>query len=182
MSDASFDSGDDRNSPSRPAAAAGRRRQHAIVLALTLAAAWLLWSGHHRLWVQGIVCCGLVIVLAARMRIINDEGVPLARLWWRPFLYLPWLAGQIIAANVDVARRILSPSRPISPRLIEVRASQRTQLGQVIYANSITLTPGTISIRIRDGVILVHSLSRESGELLLQGEMNRRVQSVEGEA
>jgi len=87
-----------------------------------------------------------------------------------------------VRSNIDVARRILSPGVPISPKLIEVPASQRTDLGKVIYANSITLTPGTISIRIRDGMILVHALSEEAADELLQGEMDRRVRDCVGGA
>ncbi|MDC0176463.1 Na+/H+ antiporter subunit E, partial [Planctomycetaceae bacterium] len=68
------------------------------------------------------------------------------------------------------------------PKLIEVPSNQKTDLGDVIYANSITLTPGTITIRIRDGVILVHALSEEAAEELLEGEMGRRVRACEGDA
>ncbi len=88
---------------------------------------------------------------------------------------------QIVIANIDVARRVLSPSLPISPTLIRVKASQSTDLGQAIYANSITLTPGTISIDVEDGEILVHALTREGAQSLLDGEMDRRVTIMCGE-
>ena len=68
----------------------------------------------------------------------------------------------------------------ISPRLIRVRASQKTVLGHVVYANSITLTPGTISLDLRDGAILVHALTDETAEGVLNGEMNARVARLEG--
>jgi multicomponent Na+:H+ antiporter subunit E len=87
---------------------------------------------------------------------------------------------QVLRANVDVARRVLSPSLPISPRMFKVRATQRTDLGRVIYANSITLTPGTVSVELEDSVILVHALTAEAAEDLREGTMNRLVVGVEG--
>ena len=155
-------------------------RVHVVVLLLTLCLTWTLWSGHYNvLLIFGAVCCLLVAWLSMRMKIVDDEGQPLVRLGLRVFAYLPWLLVQIVKANIDVTRRILSPSLPISPRLIEVEASQETELGNVIFANSITLTPGTISIRIRDGVILVHALTSEAADEIIAGEMDRRVTAVE---
>ncbi|MED5449093.1 MAG: Na+/H+ antiporter subunit E [Planctomycetota bacterium] len=158
--------------------------RHVTLLAITLACAWILWSWHFEalLLVFGALSCLVVVLLCWRMGIIDDEGEPLLRLKLRPLFYIPWLLWQIVRSNVDVARRILSPSVPISPKLIEVPSNQKTDLGNVIYANSITLTPGTITIRIRDGVILVHALSEEAAEELLEGEMGRRVRACEGEA
>lgn len=155
-------------------------RVHVVVLLVTLCLMWMLWSGHYNvLLVFGSVCCLLVVWLSMRMKIVDDEGQPVVRLGLRVLAYLPWLLLQIVKANIDVARRILSPSLPISPRLIEVEASQETELGNVIYANSITLTPGTVSIRIREGVVLVHALTNEAAAELIAGEMDRRVSAVE---
>lgn len=154
-----------------------------VLLSVTLVAAWILWSWHFEwmLLVFGAVSCLVVVSLSWRMRIIDSEGEPLLQLGLRPLLYIPWLMWQIVRSNIDVARRILSPGVPISPKLIEVPVSQKSDLGTVIFANSITLTPGTISVRIRDGVILVHALSEEAAEELLQGEMSRRVRVCEGD-
>jgi multicomponent Na+:H+ antiporter subunit E len=68
---------------------------------------------------------------------------------------------------------------PISPHLITVRTSQKTAVGQVIYANSITLTPGTISLDVRDDTILVHALTSDSAAGVEAGEMDRRVSRLE---
>ena len=67
----------------------------------------------------------------------------------------------------------------ISPRIIRVRASQQTELAQVIYANSITLTPGTVSVDLRDGEVLVHALHAEAAEGVESGEMDRRCTALE---
>ena len=111
--------------------------------------------------------------------IADAESAPL-RLTPRALLYLPWLIGQILRANVDVARRILSPRLPIQPSLMLVDTRQRTDLGLVIYANSITLTPGTVSVDLEDRTIIVHALSASAAEGLAEGAMDRRVAAVEG--
>jgi multicomponent Na+:H+ antiporter subunit E len=114
-----------------------------------------------------------------RMRVVDREGAPIEPSL-RALVYLPWLLWQIAKANLDVARRILDPRLPIDPRVIRVRASQRRDLARVIYANSITLTPGTVSIDVAGDRITVHALTREAAEGLATGEMDRRVSRVEG--
>ena len=113
------------------------------------------------------------------MRVVDAEAHPID-IAGRLLLYVPWLLWAIVKANLDVARRILTFRLPISPRLIRVKASQKSDLGQVIYANSITLTPGTVSVDLQDGTILVHALTRECAEDLQEGEMDRRVAALEG--
>lgn len=157
--------------------------KQSLLLGGSLLGVWLLWSGHYTplLISFGVGSSVMVVLLSRRMEIVDEEGQPF-ELVPRLISYLPWLVWEIIRANIDVTRRILHPKLPISPTLVEVKASQKTELGQVIYANSITLTPGTISIRIRDGVILVHALSKQGADALLEGEMDRRVSAVEGKS
>ena len=85
-----------------------------------------------------------------------------------------------VKANLDVAKIILTPSLPISPRLIRVPGTQRTDMGLVTYANSITLTPGTITLDVRDGYLLVHALTAESAAGVRTGEMDAKVTALEG--
>ena len=79
-----------------------------------------------------------------------------------------------------MARRILNPSLPIKPNVFVIKASQRTDMGRVTYANSITLTPGTICIGLQGDTIEVHALTQEAAEALQGGEMDRRVTEMEG--
>ena len=152
-----------------------------LSLLLVLFGVWLLFSGHYSPLViaLGALSCGLVVIIAGRMRVIDAEGHPIERAW-RSFGYLPWLFKEIAKANFSVARRILNPRLHINPRLIRVATSQRSGLGRVIYANSITLTPGTVSIRIEGDQILVHALDDEFAADLERGEMDRRVAYLEG--
>ena len=137
---------------------------------------WLLLSGHFDplLLILGVASCAVVIAITMRMDVVDHEGHPI-HLSWRAIWYWPWLAMEIVKANIDVVRCVLSPRLPISPTLIRLEASQKSDLGIVVYANSITLTPGTVSVDVEPGHILVHALMREGAEALRQGEMDRRV-------
>lgn len=156
---------------------------HSFSLGTVLFIVWLLLSGHYTpfLLLLGVASCALVVLVTVRMEVADREGHPL-HLTWRALVYWPWLVMEIVKANIDVARRILSPKPAITPTLVRVRASQSSDLGQVIYANSITLTPGTVSIDVANGEILVHALSREGAESLIEGDMDRRVTRMMGES
>ncbi len=156
---------------------------HALVLIVVLYALWLVLSGHYQplFLTIGVLCAVGVCLLALRMEVVDHESYPLHPPLWRLVAYWWWLFGEIVKSNIDVARRILHPDLPISPTVIRVRASQGTELGRVIYANSITLTPGTVSIDVRDDDdhIEVHALTRAAAAAVEAGEMDRRVTSLE---
>ena len=159
-----------------------RKLVHALYLGGVLFAVWLLLSGHYTPFIMflGLASCAAVIAITRRMEVIDQEGHPV-HLTWRALLYWPWLIVEIVKANIDVAKRILIPSIGISPTMIRIKTSQTSDLGKVVYANSITLTPGTISVEIANDEILVHALSKSGAEDLLTGEMDRRVTRMVGE-
>ena len=113
------------------------------------------------------------------METLDHESHPV-HLTWSVSSYIPWLILEIIKANLDVAKRVISGGSSIDPAVLEVKSTQKTELGQVIFANSITLTPGTTTMRIEDDTLLVHTVAREVGEDLLKGDMDRRVTRMEG--
>ena len=156
------------------------RLLHSISLGLVLFGVWLLLSGFFEplLLGLGVLSCVIVVLIANRMDVIDHEGHPV-QLGWRILAYWVWLAVEIVKASLDVARRILDPKLPIDPVLVRVKASQASELGQVIYANSITLTPGTVTMQVEGGEFLVHAIAREMAEDLEGGEMDRRVTAVE---
>ena len=113
-----------------------------------------------------------------RMDVIDREAVPL-HITFGALLYWPWLLWEIVKANLDVTKRVLGFA-PISPTMVRIKATQKTDLGLVTFANSITLTPGTISIDVeQDGYILVHALSHDGAKGVSDGEMDRRVTALE---
>jgi multicomponent Na+:H+ antiporter subunit E len=154
---------------------------HVISLALVCYGLWLLLSGHYvpLLLSLGALSVAIVVWVALRMDVIDREGHPI-HLTGNALRYWPWLLWEIVKANIDVTRRILAPRMPISPSVVRLRSSQKTDVGRVIYANSITLTPGTVSIDIDGDAITVHALTREAAAALRGGDMDRRVTEFEG--
>jgi len=152
-----------------------------LTLLFILSGTWLLLSGHTSplLLSLGLLSVAAVVACTVRLELLDDEGVPVHLL---PGLirYVPWLIAQVIRSNFDVARRIVSPKLPIHPSVIHVEAAHHTEVGRVTYANSITLTPGTISLDVSEDAIEVHALTEEAANDLLSGEMRRRVQRMEG--
>ena len=154
---------------------------HAISLSAVLFGTWLLLSGYFTalLISFGVLSLIVTVGIAWRMDVIDHESHPI-HLTWRIPAYWVWLLIEIIKANFAVAKTILGIGEPVSPNVIKVKPSQRTELGQVIYANSITLTPGTISIELEDGEITVHALTQGSADDLNTGVMDRHVTRREG--
>ena len=155
-----------------------------LLLFLALAVLWLLLSQHLEplLLGFGVLSCALVVFLMHRMEppAMRQRTRRARRLHpLRLVRYWAWLAVEITRANLAVARAILAPSLPISPAMLQVPASGMGDMGQVIYANSITLTPGTISVDLDEDRITVHALFHEAAAELLAGEMMRRAAAVE---
>ena len=152
-----------------------------VSLVVVLGATWLLLSGHYEplILVFGAISCAIVTLIAYRMEVVDYEGHPI-QLGWRFPVFLFWLGWEIVKANIDVAKRILNPRLPISPTVFTLDATQPTELGHVIYANSITLTPGTVTLQVDRDRLEVHALTREAAEDLSRGEMDRRVSWIEG--
>jgi multicomponent Na+:H+ antiporter subunit E len=154
-------------------------------LAATLFLFWLALSGHYTPFLigSGLVVALAVTALGLRVGYADNEGHPVDYLL-NGFIYWPWLVVEIAKSAVGVARVIVDPRLPISPRLIRAKASQRTAVGIATYANSITLTPGTITVDVnrRDREFLVHALTAESAAGVADGAMDDRVSVFEGRA
>jgi len=149
---------------------------------LTLFVFWLLLSGHYTgfLMAAGILCSLGVVLFARRMDVIDQEGHPVHLALRALLVYWPWLIKEIIKSALQVAAIILNPRLQISPTLLRVRTTQKTDVGRTTFANSITLTPGTIAVEVGEDDILVHALTRSSARGLADGEMDRRVTRFEG--
>lgn len=154
---------------------------HAISLTVGLAALWWLLSGYTipLILIFGAGSVLAVVLIAHRMDVIDHEGHPI-HVTPRWLLYLPWLGKEIVNANIDVAKAILFPKGRVHTTVLRTKATQKTELGHVIYANSITLTPGTVTLAVEDGVMTVHALTRTAADGLQSGEMDRRCTAVEG--
>ena len=157
--------------------------RHALSLFAVLYGLWLVLSGHYTpfLLAIGAVCTAFAVAVAMRMDVVDHEGHPI-HLGFRIVLYWGWLTIQILVSALTVTRIVLSPRPRIDPVLETVPSSQNTDLGRVIFANSITLTPGTLTTSVTTQGIEVHALTRRGMDELKEGGMDRRVTQVEGES
>lgn len=159
-----------------------RALPHALSLASLLFVLWLLLSGHFGdplLLGLGVASVLAVVAIAHRMDVVDHEGHPV-HLSHRFALYFPWLCWEIVKANIDVAKVILSPRMPLGVATITTKGSQRSELGLVIYANSITLTPGTVTLAVEDDILTVHALTTAAADGVASGDMARRCAALEG--
>ena len=154
----------------------GRSRYASFAaLALLLVAAWLLWSGIYKpllLWL-GAFSCVLSLYIAHRVGFFK-QSTGLHLLPRLPRFSL-WLLVEIVKSSLEVVRLVLDPKLPISPTVVEIEAEPEDDVGQVILANSITLTPGTVTLDVFDNRLLVHCVTREGAQAIEEGEANRRV-------
>jgi len=151
--------------------------------ALLLFAFWVLLSGFLTpfLLSAGAACSLAVTWLAHRMEVIDREGHPY-HLTPSALTYWPWLLREIFKSALDVAYCILHPRLPVTPTVVRFAPRQRTAVGLVTHANSITLTPGTLSVEVDYEGFTVHALTRAGAELVKDSDMDRRVERFEGGA
>lgn len=154
---------------------------HLISLGIVLYGFWILLSGYFTpfLLAAGAGSALGVVLLSRRMRIVDREGHPIQMIA-SVVLYWPWLMKEIAKSAWVVSRIILDPRLPISPVLVRFKPTQQSQAGLTTHANSITLTPGTITVEATQNEFIVHALTRSGGAGVIDSEMDRRVTKVEG--
>ena len=150
-----------------------------VFLAVLLMIAWVLWSGYLKplLLGLGVFSSVLVVYLAHRMQ-LHDTHFLEGRFLVRLVSYWGWLAREILRSSLEVTRIVLSPRLPISPTVAEFDSHCELISDQAILGNSITLTPGTLTLQIVDGQFVVHALTENGARDILGGEMDRRVAAL----
>lgn len=151
-----------------------------LVTFLILFGFWILlsWNFDPLHLVLGLICSLLVAYFSHDLLMTRERiGFSLRKMILF-ILYLFYLAHSIILANLDVAYRVLHPKMPINPRIVKFKSRLTSDIGQTILANSITLTPGTITVDIRNRTFYIHTLSEKSAEDLLKGEMENKLMRI----
>ena len=150
-----------------------------LILFLILLTLWLLMSGYYNILLisLGIISCSFCVYLAKRGKIIDDEGLPI---FFMPRLlnYLMWLFKEILMSNLATAKVIINGK--VEPETFTVKASQVTDVAKVTYANSITLTPGTVTTKMQKNIFEVHALNSDFGKDVRTNEMDKKVTWLEG--
>lgn len=153
-----------------------------LFLTFSLFVFWLLLSGYWDntlLLTLGILSSVFGAYIGLRIKKQTALEIDLG-VFLRFPKYIIWLFGQIWLANVDTAKRIWLPDKyPITPTIRALKMTQSTDLAQTLYANSITITPGTVSMDIKNNHVIVHALSKTSMDALEQGLMDRNVTALE---
>jgi len=153
----------------------------ALILLIALAALWLALSGYFDkplLLGFGVASVLFSLWMASRAKVIDEEGVP-GGIMPGVFGYWIWLALEIGKANIAVARQVLAIEPALSPKLFRVPIAPKTNAGVATFANSITLTPGTVSVDLEPDHILVHALTEDLADLDAIADMGRRVARIE---
>ena len=152
-----------------------------LYLLAALVVAWLLWSGIYKplLLALGAASCWLAFVLSRRMGYF-DEDLFALRFSRRLLLYWIWLIREILRSSIAVAWAILDPKLPISPCTMKIKATSDHPFDQVMLGNSITLTPGTLTLEVVDGRLLVHALTEEGAAEVVGGTMKQRIAALRG--
>ena len=153
----------------------------AIIYTVLLAARWLSWSGIYKplLVSFGAGSVLLVLLITHRMNRIDGDRLDISLNPIRFIGYFLWLFKEIAVSNMNVTRVILAGTMPIKQNLFRIPHTQKSDLGQVIFANSITLTPGTVTVETEENEFLVHALSYSEDDLHSLADMDRRVSATE---
>lgn len=151
---------------------------------LLLFALWILLSGRFDTFhlTLGVMCSLLIAWISYDLLFANIRVGDYLLVVRRFLAYIPWLIYQIVMSNIHVAALALNPKLPIDPQIIRFTVKLETDISWVTLANSITLTPGTITMDIMNGEFYVHALSKKVAEDLDTGEMEDRVAHIFMEA
>jgi multicomponent Na+:H+ antiporter subunit E len=153
---------------------------------LALFAFWVVLSGFFDTLHlgSGLLCTGAVALLSRELQMMELPGPGRGRIhlaatpWHRIAPFVLWMLREIAIANWQVVRIVFDPRLPAKPALVRFRTTLTTDLGKTIFANSITLTPGTITVRAYDGEFVVHALVADEHVMAGLREMERRVHAA----
>ena len=154
-----------------------------VLTAIFLFLLWYLMSGIDKGLTLGLGLASSIFAVWMVRRMENASEFNSLKVQLRPIetlKYCVWILWEIMKSNWTVTKVILSPSMTINQSMFNVPFSQKSDLGQTIFANSITLTPGTISVEVEEDHFLVHALVYESSDHAALADMDDRVSRIEG--
>ena len=149
-----------------------------ITLFIVLFGFWLLMSGYYTPLILslGVISCILCVYLTIKGKFLDNETLPIY-FFPRLIQYTLWLIKEILKSNIQTAKVIIMKSE--EPELFSVKATQKTNEGKVTYANSITLTPGTVTTQIKNDIFEVHALTKDFGDDVRSSDMDKMVTWLE---
>ena len=150
-----------------------------LILAVLLIAAWVLWSGYLKPLLLGLgaLSCLLTVWIVRRMGYFDDENFAF-HYDWRLLGFWAWLGREVVVSSIEVARIVLRPRLVVEPKVVNIDGSGLGPVDLALLGNSITLTPGTLTLDVHEGRLLVHALTADGAAALERGEMRRRVAAL----
>ena len=150
-----------------------------LILAMLLIAAWVLWSGYLKPLLLGLgaLSCLLTVWIVRRMGYFDDENFAF-HYDWRLLGFWAWLGREVVVSSIEVARIVLRRRLVVEPRVVNIDGSGLGPVDLALLGNSITLTPGTLTLDVHEGRLLVHALTADGAAALERGEMQRRVAAL----
>ena len=147
-----------------------------LILFVLLIVAWVLWSGYLKPLLLGLgaLSCILTVWIVRRMGYFDDEMFAF-HYDWRLLGFWVWLGGEVVKSSLEVARVVLRRKVDVEPTVLDIDGSGLGPVDLVLLGNSITLTPGTLTLDVYEGRLRVHALTRDGAAALKDGEMLRRV-------
>jgi multicomponent Na+:H+ antiporter subunit E len=144
---------------------------------------WILLSGEFTfiLITSGVVASLIVAYLSHDIFIGRPDFKTETGRMFRFIVYVPWLLWEITLANVEIAYLVLNPKPLVDPQIVRFKPDVKTNLGIVTLANSITLTPGTVTVEANKEEFVIHAIWQKSAEGIISGEMQRKVKKIEGD-
>lgn len=154
--------------------------RYLVALAITLSVLWLGLSGVYKplLFVLGAVSVLFIVWMSRRMEVVGVEHNPVLYSWRLPVYWL-WLLWEIVKSNIEVARAALAPGDRVHPMILKLPMDLDSAVSKVTYANSITLTPGTVTLLLEKDWLEVHALLESSAISLESGAMERKIAWLE---
>jgi multicomponent Na+:H+ antiporter subunit E len=137
---------------------------------------WVLLSASFE-WIHltlGLICSFAV----AWVNSGHSPFIPKFRVWSRILFYIPWLFYKIIQSSLHLTKLILHPALPIDPQLISVDSKLNHHAAVVLFGNSVTLTPGTITAEVDRNKLIVHAIDKVSGEDLESNQMESKIADI----
>ncbi len=147
-----------------------------ILKTIGLFGLWILLSGKLDAFHLSIGFFGAALIawINTEPQHLDEPPLPLARL----VLYLPWLFWEVVKSSLNITKIILDPKLPINPRLVQYPTNLGSNTAVVLLGNSITLTPGTVTIEVSSSKLVVHALDDESSNELESRSMEQKITEV----
>ena len=152
-----------------------------IVTLIFLALLWLLMSGLYKTLILSFGAVSIILVMFFTQRMAEKDGYKLASELniLKTVKYLGWLFIQVVKSNWEVSKILLSQKVEINQKFIEMPVSQKTDLAKVLFANSITLTPGTVTVETENQSFIIHALNVTDSSMDELKQMDEKVANIE---